>query len=256
MFRSRTFAVANAYTLLLYAALGGSMFFVPYAMIDAQQYAPVAAGAVMLPFVVVRFVLSPWSGGLVARFGPGPPLVGGALLAGLAFIGFSLPGLGGSYWTTYFPAVLLLGFAGVLFIAPLTQTVFDASADEHSGMASAINNAVARIAGLLAVAVFGLVLATVFERGFTERLAVLPVSAQTRALAAAEPARFVAGSVPAEIPAGDRPAVAAAIASAYIDGFRANMRLTALVAFAAAALALAALRPGPKGILAGSALPP
>src|SRR5262249_17456696 len=78
MFRSRTFAAANLYTLLLYAALGGSTFFIPYAMIDAQQYAPAAAGAVMLPFVVLRFVLSPWAGGLVTRFGPGAPLGCGA----------------------------------------------------------------------------------------------------------------------------------------------------------------------------------
>jgi EmrB/QacA subfamily drug resistance transporter len=254
MFRSRTFTIVNAYTLLLYAALGGSLYFVPFVMIDAQLYTPIAAGAVMLPFVVMRVLLSRWSGGLIARFGVRTPLVAGAALAGAAFLAFMRPGLGGSYWTTYFPAVVLLGAGGVLFIAPLTTAVFDASEVARSGMASAINNAVARVAGLLALAIFGIALAAAFDRSFERRLSAAPVTLETRRIAAAERGRFVAGSVPAGVPQPDRPAVAEAIREGFIGGFRAVMLLSALASFAASAVAFFAL-PGKQDSRAASPYP-
>lgn len=241
MFRSRTFAVVNLYTFSLYAALGGSLYFVPFVMIDAQRYTPIAAGAVMLPFVIMRVLFSSWSGGLIAKVGIRLPLVAGAVLAGAAFIAFAIPGLGGSYWTTYFPAVLLLGAGGVLFIAPLTTAVFDASDPERSGIASAINNAVSRVAGLLALALFGIALAAAFDRAFERQLAAAPVTGETRGIAAAERGRFVAGSVPADVPARDRPAVEMAIRNGFIGGFRAVMLLSAFASFGAAALAFFAL---------------
>src|ERR1700736_6097152 len=122
LFRSRTFAAANLYTLFLYAALGGSLYFVPYLLVDVQRYTPTAAGGALLPFVVLMFALSRWSGGLTARIGARIPLVAGALIAGAGFAAFALPGIGGSYWTTYFPAALLLGIGGAVFVAPLTTT--------------------------------------------------------------------------------------------------------------------------------------
>jgi EmrB/QacA subfamily drug resistance transporter len=243
LFRSRAFTVANVYTLLLYAALGGSLFFVPLTLINAQQYAPTAAGAVMLPFVVLRVLFSRWSGGLIARFGVRPPLAGGAALAGAGFVAFAVPGLGGSYWTTYFPAVVLLGAGGVLFIAPLTTTVFDASDRQRSGIASAVNNAVARVAGLLAIAGFGLVFAAVFGHEFERQLARAPVSNATRLIAVEERARFVAGSVPAAIPFADRAAVERAIRTGTIAGFRTVMLLSGLVAFVAAGIAARGFEP-------------
>jgi EmrB/QacA subfamily drug resistance transporter len=168
LFAVRAFRVANVYTFALYAAMGGTFYFVPFLLIDVQHYAPTAAGAAFLPFVVLQAALGRWSGGLVARFGPRRLLFAGGVVASAAFLLFAWPGIGGSYWTTYFPATTVLGIAGVLFIAPLTTTVFDAVPQTRSGVASGVNNAVSRIAGLLAVAAFGIVYAIFSPSGTAE----------------------------------------------------------------------------------------
>ncbi|MGA9418608.1 MAG: MFS transporter, partial [Candidatus Cybelea sp.] len=118
LFGSRPFSVANIYTFFLYAALGGSLYFVPFVLINVHHYTPTAAGAALLPFVAIMVVLSRWSGGLVARIGARTPLVFGGTLAALGFLAFALPGTDGSYWTTFFPAATILGLGGALFVAP------------------------------------------------------------------------------------------------------------------------------------------
>jgi len=241
LFRSRTFSAANLYTLLLYAALGGSLYFLPFVLIDVQRYSPTAAGAVFLPFILLQFFASRWSGGLVAHIGARVPLVAGATIAGIGFGLFAVPGIGGPYWTTYFPAVVVLGIGGVLFVAPLTTTVFDAVDTEKSGVASGVNNAVARTAGLLAVAAFGIVLAGVFNLSFDQRMARHHVSAQTAKIAHDDRARLYAGTVPNDVPLQDRPAVADAVRESYLAGFRAVMIASALVCFLAALVAALAI---------------
>jgi EmrB/QacA subfamily drug resistance transporter len=157
LFSSKNFTVANVYTFFLYAALGGSLYFVPFVLINVHHYSPTAAGGALLPFIFIMVAASRWSGGLVSRLGPRTPMLLGAIVAGLGFLAFALPGTDGSYWTTFFPAAMILGCGAVLFVAPLTTTVMDSVATEHSGVASGINNAVARTAGLLGVAVLGLI---------------------------------------------------------------------------------------------------
>ncbi len=249
LFRSRTFAAANWYTLFLYAALGGSLYFLPYLLVDVQRYTPTAAGASMLPFVLTMFVASRWSGGLTHRIGAKIPLIVGALIAALGFAAFALPGLGGSYWTTYFPAALLLGIGGALFVAPLTTTVFDAVPNAKSGVASGVNNAVARTAGLLAVAAFGIVLAGVFNGGFDLRIAHRHLSAETARIAHDDRARLYAGTVPPDVPARDRTDVAAAVREGYLAGFRAVMVASAGVCVVAALIALVAIPGQPRRTL-------
>src|SRR5947199_5156217 len=108
LFRSRTFAGTNLLTFLLYAALGGTLFFLPLNLIQVQHYSPTAAGAALLPFILIMSFLSRWSGGLVARYGPKLPLVVGPLVAAVGYLLFLLPGIGGNYWTNFFlPAVVL-----------------------------------------------------------------------------------------------------------------------------------------------------
>ncbi|MBV8531549.1 MAG: MFS transporter [Candidatus Eremiobacteraeota bacterium] len=157
LFASRSFSVANVYTFFLYAALGGSLYFVPFVLINVHHYSPTGAGAALLPFIFIMVVSSRWSGGLVGRIGPRTPLLIGAILAGVGFLAYALPGSDGSYWATFFPAAAILGLGGALFVAPLTTTVMNSVSLAHAGVASGVNNAVARTAGLIGVAALGII---------------------------------------------------------------------------------------------------
>ena len=109
LFRSRTFAGTNLLTFLLYAALGGTLFFLPLNLIQVQRYPPTSAGAALLPFILIMSFLSRWSGGLVARYGPKLPLVVGPVITAVGYLLFLLPGIGGNYWTNFFPPAVVLG---------------------------------------------------------------------------------------------------------------------------------------------------
>src|SRR5881398_149709 len=120
LFRGRTFTGANLLTFLLYAALGGTLFFLPLNLIQVQHYSATAAGAALLPFIVIISVLSRWSGGLVTSYGPKLPLAIGPTIVALGYLLFMLPTVGGSYWTNFFPPVVVLGLGMAITVAPLT----------------------------------------------------------------------------------------------------------------------------------------
>lgn len=234
LFRSRTFSGTNLLTLLLYAALGGALFFLPFNLISAQGYTATAAGASLLPFTLLAFSLSRWSGGLVARYGARLPLIIGPTIAAVGFVLFAIPGLGGSYWLTYFPAVVVLGLGMTITIAPLTTTVMGAVEDRYSGTASGVNNAVARIAGLLAIAVLGIFVAYAFSSSLNSNIAALHLSPNVQQTILAQHNRLTGIDIPNTIQGATRTSIRNAIDESFIAGFRLAMLISAGLAVGSA----------------------
>jgi EmrB/QacA subfamily drug resistance transporter len=153
IFRSAQFTGANLTTFAVYGAFGGALFLVVLRLQVSLGYSPLAAGASLVPFTVLMLVLSPSAAQLAQRIGPRWPMTAGPLVstAGLAL--FARVGPGSGFATTVLPAVVVFGLGMTLTVAPLTATVLASVDDEHAGVASGVNNAVARLSGLLAVAV-------------------------------------------------------------------------------------------------------
>jgi EmrB/QacA subfamily drug resistance transporter len=243
LFRVRDFSGANLLTLLLYAGLGALMFFLPLNLIQVQGYTATAAGAALVPFILLMFALSRWAGGLVDRYGARRPLVIGPAIAAAGFGCFIFPGIGGSYWTTYFPAIVLLGFGMTVTVAPLTTTVMNALDPARAGIASGINNAVSRAAGLLAIALLGIVMHRAFEHELDARTAALRLPASVLAELGAQREKLAAVALPPSVPAHQRQAVRQAVAGSFVNGFRWVMAASALLAACGALCAWFTIRP-------------
>lgn len=246
LFQSRTFAGANLLTLLLYAALGGALFFLPFNLIQVQGYGAAAAGAALLPFIVLMSVLSRWSGGLVDRYGARRPLTVGPLIAAAGFALMAVPGVGGSYWTTFFPAIAALGLGLAVSVAPLTTAVMGAVDSRHAGVASGINNAVSRTAALVAVAAFGLLALGVFGRSLEGRMEALRAPPPVRAAMDAQRIRLAEAHPPAWMDAAGRAALERAVDLSFVDAFRWVMLVSAALAVASAAAAWVMIRDDPR----------
>ncbi|HMF57084.1 MAG TPA: MFS transporter, partial [Pyrinomonadaceae bacterium] len=231
LFRSKTFAGANLLTFFLYGALGGLMFFLPFNLIQLQGYSATAAGAALVPFVLTMFLLSRWAGGLVQQYGAKLPLVLGPIVAGLGFALFILPGANaGSYWTSFFPAVVVMSLGMAASVAPLTTTVMGAVDERHAGIASGINNAVSRTAGLISIAVLGVVITGVFTRNFNAKLQLLDLPVAIRPELEAQTSRLATISIPEQLKSETKQAIKRAVEESFISGFRVVILIAAALA--------------------------
>lgn len=232
LFRSRTFAGANLLTLLLYFSLGGGLFFLTLNLIQVQGFSATAAGAALLPFVLIMFSLSRWSGGLIARFGPRPPLMIGPAIAAVGFALFAIPGARAGYWTGFFPGVVVLGLGMAISVAPLTTTVMSSVKERQAGAASGINNAVSRAGSLFAIAVLGVVMLQIFSRQLEQRLASIDIPQDNRASIYAQRIKLTALDLPQGLDAGQREEIEQAVHQSFVAGFRVIMALAAASALA------------------------
>ena len=232
LFRSKTFAGANLLTLFLYSALSGMLFFFPLDLIQAQGYTATEAGAALLPFILTVSLLSRWSGRLFERYGARRPLIVGPLIAAAGFALFARAGVGGSYSTTFLAPVLILGTGMAVSVAPLTATVMSAIDQSRVGIASGVNNAVSRAAGLLAVAVLGLVLTAGFNRSLTQRLDALHVTGEVREQIDRQRPKL--GAIET-----NNPEVRQAVRESFSDGYRSVIWIAAILAIISSASAVA-----------------
>ena len=242
LFRSGNFTGANLLTLFLYAALAGTLFFLPLNLIQVQRYSPTAAGAASLPFILIMFGLSRWSGGLVKKYGSRLPLVVGPIIAAIGFALFIRPKLGGSYWMTFFPAVVVLGFGMAISVAPLTTTVMNSVRQNRAGIASGINNAVSRTAGLLAIAVLGLVMFHAFNRCLDARLNQIAIAPEVRTTLDQQRINLAAIQLPATVDEGTRATIKQAIDECFVFGFRRVMLAGVALAGASSLIAWLLIR--------------
>ena len=197
LFRSAAFANVNLLTLLLYFALSGALFFLPTVLIEAHGYSAAKAGSVFLPFTLVMAVLSRLGGVMADRFGVKMLLTVGPAVTGLSFALLALAAYHGSYWLAVAPVMAAMGLGMGITVAPLSTTVMNAVPDERIGVASGINNAISRVAGLIAVAGLGIVATFGFQRAaawvspgmadrFTEATFGTPLPAEARSAAVQE----------------------------------------------------------------------
>ncbi len=235
LFRSRDFSGANLLTLFLYAALSGMFFFLTLNLIQIQGYSATAAGAALLPFVALMFSLSRWSGGLIERFGARLPLTIGPSVAAAGFVLLALPSMNHSYWTSFFPAVVVLGLGMAISVAPLTTTVMSAVGEEQAGVASGINNAVSRTAGLLAIAVFGVIMLHAFSQSLVSRMNEVQVDEQLKHAIYEQRVKLAALEVPSGTDAATREQVKRVVGDSFVFGFRVIMFTAAGLALASAA---------------------
>jgi EmrB/QacA subfamily drug resistance transporter len=237
LFRSRAFSAANALTLLLYFAFTGALFLLPFDLIRIQGYSATLAGASFLPATLIMGGLSRWSGGLVDRLGARMPLTIGPIVTAVGIALFALPDIGGTYWRTFLPGMIVLGLGMAVSVAPLTTTVMSAVDERHSGTASGVNNAISRIAGMLAVAVLGSAAVGVFGSALDARLTKLRVEPEIRRALEAEVPKLAEARVPKAIAGAEQAILDRALKESFVDSFRTMMIVAAALALTGAGCA-------------------
>jgi predicted MFS family arabinose efflux permease len=235
LFRSKNFDGANLVTLLFYMSLTGSLYFVPFLMMQVHGYSAFVVGSVFLPFVAMALLLGRLSGYILARFGVKAPLVASSLATALGYALFAVPGVEpGSYWTSFFPAMVVQGFGMALAITPLTTVALGSVEGEHSGLASAVNNAAARVAAPLAVAVLSVFVYQGFSTSLDARMGSMNLPAEVHSEMEAAKDHLGAAEAPEGVNAKTAAHIERAIDESFVAGFRTVMVVCVGLALASA----------------------
>jgi hypothetical protein len=237
LFTVRNFAVGNLTTFTLYAGLGVATFFLVLFIQQVGGYKPLTAGASLLPITIVVFTLSRRFGALADRIGPHRFMAGGPIVAGVGLLLLVRTGASADYVTQILPGVLVFGLGLAATVAPLTATVLSSVEPGHSGLASGVNNAIARVAGLIAIAALGAIVAGSFQRRLDHDLASRPLDQRARAVVASARTRPLVIDTNGLRGSG-RAVVRAALVDASVYSFRLGMGIGAGLAVLGGIVAL------------------
>ncbi len=254
LFRSRNFSGANLLTLFLYAALAGVFFLLPFNLIQVQEFSATTTGAVFLPVTFIIAGLSRWSGDLQDRIGARWPLIIGPIITAVGFALLARPGVGGSYWTDFFPPMAMIGLGMAVTIAPLTTTVMNAVSETQSGVASGVNNSVDEVGSLLAVALFGTIAVAIFQQALSAHLALGGFALSSDAARAVEVIgkTLTGGAIPPFVQEAERAQLEVAVTAAFLQSFRSIMLAAAGIALLSALFAAIMIDRGAKRVACDS----
>jgi EmrB/QacA subfamily drug resistance transporter len=234
LFRVRNFSVVNASTLAIYGGLSAFTFFLVIYLQEVGGYTPLAAGAALVPTTVVMFLLSRRFGALALRVGPHLLMSIGPLIGALGLLLFRRVDTHPNYWTEVLPGIVIFSLGLSMTVAPLTAVAMSSVDAIHAGVASGVNNAVARVAGLLAIAIVGAVVATSFANALDHKL-----SPQARTQAEAEP---LVTRPPASVPPGERAQAGEVLSNAAVHAFRTGTTVGAVLVACGGLIAAIGLR--------------
>jgi hypothetical protein len=245
LFRSRIFSGTNLITLFVYAALGGFLFFFPLNLIQVQGYSAQVAGFTMIPLGLLIALLSGWSGKWADKVGVKIPLIIGPAITGLGFFLFYLPGItngASDFWVTFFPAILLVGVGMGITVAPLTTAVMNSVPQQSTGTASGVNNTIARIAGLLAIAAMGSFALISFERDLRHTASQLELSEQAQQELEKQIPRLAEAKAPASATDSQKEIINRGIKEAFVGSFKKLAIVGAALAWISALISLFVIR--------------
>jgi len=238
LFRSASFTGANMITVLLYAALSGCLFFLPFNLIQVQGMSATGAGAAFLPIIAGVSLLSRWTGRHVDRRGGRSLLIAGPAICALGYGMLIVPDASADFWSGFFPALVLLGIGMGLAVAPLTTVVMAEVPIEKSGIAAAINNTASRVGGVLAIAVFGVVMLAVFQSVLQHELAGLALATETLAELADAHLNLASNMSATSLSDATVEMIERATDDAFVAGFRVVSGISAALALACSVCAM------------------
>jgi predicted MFS family arabinose efflux permease len=237
LFSSNAFSGANLMTLLLYCALTGALYFLPFNLIQVQGYSAAQAGAVFLPFTLILGFGSTLAGDMIRKFDPRMILTVGPVVAAAGFMALAIPGANASYVSGFLPGILIIGVGMTLSVAPLTTVVMSSVGDSETGVASGVNNTAARIAGVLAVAVLTAVAVWQFSGALETRLKDSDVPSELVEQLMSNAAELAELKAPDGTPERTIAMVSGAVALAYVGTFRVLVIICGILAVLSGAIA-------------------